>query len=126
MLLVEVLESRILVEDIHALPLREDQRAALSVSFTTAVRAIMKGSIVVAIVQGTLGGAIFWLLDIRAPLVWGAVMMIFALLPVIGTGLIWGPAAIYLLRNYLRICTPFSIEMSVSNGFSPRRPRGTC
>jgi hypothetical protein len=36
------------------------------------------------------------------------------------------PAAIYLLRNYLRICTPFSIEMSVSNGFSPRRPRGTC
>ena len=83
----------------RALPLRENQRAALSVSFTTAVRAIVKGSIVVAIVQGTLGGVIFWLLDIRAPLVWGAVMMIFALLPVIGTGLIWGPTAIYLLAT---------------------------
>lgn len=82
-----------------ALPLRRDQRAALALSFTTAVRAIVKGSIVVALVQGALGGLIFWLLDIRAPLVWGAVMMIFSLLPVIGTGLIWGPAAIYLLAT---------------------------
>lgn len=83
----------------RAIPLRADQRAALLVSFTTAVRAIVKGSIVVALVQGALGGIIFWLLDIRAPLVWGAVMMVFALLPVIGTGLIWGPAAIYLLAT---------------------------
>jgi predicted PurR-regulated permease PerM len=82
-----------------ALPLRGDQKAALSASFTTAVRAIVKGSIVVALVQGTLGGLIFWFLGIRAPLVWGAVMMIFSLLPVIGTGLIWGPAAIYLLAT---------------------------
>jgi predicted PurR-regulated permease PerM len=83
----------------EAIPLRADQRAALLVSFTTAVRAIVKGSIVVALVQGALGGLIFWLLDIRAPLVWGAVMMAFALLPVIGTGLVWGPAAIYLLAT---------------------------
>jgi len=74
-------------------------KTALLVSFTTAVRAIVKGSIVVALVQGALGGLIFWLLDIRAPLVWGAVMMAFALLPVIGTGLIWGPAAMYLLAT---------------------------
>ena len=83
----------------RAVPLRGAQRDALSVGFTTAVRAIVKGSIVVALVQGALGGLIFWLLDIRAPLVWGAVMMIFSLLPVIGTGLIWGPAAIYLLAT---------------------------
>ena len=80
-----------------AVPLRRAQKDALSVGFTTAVRAIVKGSIVVALVQGALGGLIFWLLDIRAPLVWGAVMMVFSLLPVIGTGLIWGPAAVYLL-----------------------------
>lgn len=82
-----------------AIPLRADQRTALLIGFTTAVRAIVKGSIVVALVQGALGGLIFWLLDIRAPLVWGAVMMVFSLLPVIGTGLIWGPAAIYLLAT---------------------------
>jgi predicted PurR-regulated permease PerM len=83
----------------RALPLRREQRAALSVSFTTAVRAIVKGSIVVALVQGTLGGLIFWFLDIRAPLVWGAVMMIFSMLPVVGTGLIWGPTAVWLIAT---------------------------
>ena len=83
----------------RAVPLRGAQRDELSKGFTTAVRAIVKGSIVVALVQGALGGFIFWLLDIRAPLVWGAVMMVFSLLPVIGTGLIWGPAAVYLLAT---------------------------
>lgn len=83
----------------RALPLRREQTAALSASFTTAVRAIVKGSIVVALVQGTLGGLIFWFLGIRAPLVWGAVMTIFALLPVVGTGLIWAPAAVWLIAT---------------------------
>lgn len=57
----------------------------------------MKGGIVVALAQGTFGGLIFWVLDIRAPVLWGAVMAIFALLPMVGTGFVWGPTAIYLL-----------------------------
>jgi predicted PurR-regulated permease PerM len=81
----------------NAIPLGADQRQALLDRFTVTVRAIVKGSIVVALVQGALGGLAFWLLGIRAPVLWGAVMAVFSLLPVMGTGLIWGPAAIYLL-----------------------------
>lgn len=80
-----------------AMPLRTDHRQALLDRFTVAVRAIVKGSIVVALVQGALGGLVFWLLDIRAPVLWGAVMAVFSLLPVMGTSLIWGPVAVYLL-----------------------------
>ena len=81
----------------NAMPLRADQRQALLDRFTVAVRAIVKGSVAVALVQGALGALVFWILDIRAPLLWGAVMAVFSLLPVMGTSLVWGPAAIYLL-----------------------------
>ena len=67
--------------------------------FTTVIRATVKGSIVVAIVQGILGGLTFYLLDIHAPLLWGVVMGLLSLVPAIGTGLIWVPVGIYLLAT---------------------------
>jgi len=81
----------------EAIPLRGDQQTALAEKFTITIRAIVKGSVVVALVQGALGGLIFALLDIRAPVLWGALMAILALLPVVGTGLVWVPVAIYLM-----------------------------
>lgn len=78
-------------------PLHKEQRSALFDKFTTVIRATVKGSIVVAIVQGILGGLIFAILDIRAALLWGVVMGLLSLIPAVGTGLIWAPVAIYLL-----------------------------
>lgn len=83
----------------NAVPLRAEQERALVDRFTVAVRAIVKGSIVVALVQGVLGGLIFWLLDMRAPVLWGAVMAVLSLLPFVGAGLVWAPVAIYLLAT---------------------------
>jgi predicted PurR-regulated permease PerM len=48
-------------------------------------------------VQGTLGGLAFLVLGIPGPMLWGAVMALFSLLPVVGTFMIWGPVAAYLL-----------------------------
>jgi predicted PurR-regulated permease PerM len=56
----------------------------------------VKGNLLVAAVQGMLGGLIFWALDIRGALLWGVVMTLLSLIPVVGAGLIWGPVAIYL------------------------------
>jgi predicted PurR-regulated permease PerM len=78
-------------------PLRAEQRRALFDKFTTVIRATVKGSIVVAIVQGILGGLIFAILDIRGALLWGVVMGLLSLIPAVGTGLVWVPVAIYLL-----------------------------
>jgi predicted PurR-regulated permease PerM len=50
----------------------------------------------VAAMQGVLGGIIFWLLQIPAPVLWGVVMAVVSLLP-IGSALIWLPVALYLL-----------------------------
>lgn len=77
----------------------DDLRQALFGRFALTINAIVKGGVVVALAQATLGGLIFWVLDIRGPALWGAVMAIFALLPMVGTGLVWGPAAIYLLAS---------------------------
>jgi predicted PurR-regulated permease PerM len=82
-----------------AIPLRADQQRALLAKFTVVVRATVKGGVVVALLQGALGGLIFWFLDIRAALLWAAVMALLALLPVVGAGLIWVPVAIYLLAT---------------------------
>ena len=59
----------------------------------------MKGNILVAIVQGTLGGLAFWVLGVHAPILWGVVMAFLSLLPAIGAALIWGPVAFYLLAT---------------------------
>lgn len=83
----------------EAIPLRADQRRALFDKFTTVIRATVKGSIVVAIVQGILGGLIFAFLDIRAALLWGVVMGLFSLIPAVGTGIVWVPVSLYLLAT---------------------------
>jgi predicted PurR-regulated permease PerM len=60
------------------------------------IYATVYGSLGVAAAQGLLGGLMFWMLGFPAPLLWGSVMMLFALIPVAGTAMIWLPAAIFL------------------------------
>ena len=82
-----------------AIPLRKGQLQAITMRFTVAIRSILKGTIIVALVQGALGGLIFWILGIHAPALWGALMAVLSLLPVLGAGLVWAPTAIYLLAT---------------------------
>ncbi|GKS84295.1 MULTISPECIES: AI-2E family transporter [unclassified Acidovorax] len=79
----------------QAVPLDEEHKRQLASKFTTVIRATVKGNIVVAAVQGALGGGIFWILGIQGPILWGVLMAFLSLLPAIGAGLIWGPVAIY-------------------------------
>ena len=44
------------------------------------MRATVKGSLLVAMAQGALGGLIFWMLDIRAAVLWGVVMTLLSLI----------------------------------------------
>jgi predicted PurR-regulated permease PerM len=80
-------------------PLAGQQRSDLFAKFATVIRATIKGSIVVAIVQGVIGGIVFWIIGIQAALLWGVVMGFLSLLPAVGTGLIWVPVAIYLFAT---------------------------
>jgi predicted PurR-regulated permease PerM len=80
-----------------AIPLRPAQQRSLFETFSVVIRATVKGTLVVAVIQGALGGLIFWLLGIHAPLLWAVVMAVVSLVPAVGAALIWLPVALYLL-----------------------------
>ncbi|MEZ2744816.1 AI-2E family transporter [Halopseudomonas bauzanensis] len=83
----------------RAIPLGEGYKQHLLSKFTTVIKATVKGNIAVAVVQGALGGFIFWALGLQGALLWGVIMAVLSLLPAVGAGLIWGPVAIYFLAT---------------------------
>lgn len=93
-------DGRTLAERIEeAIPLQAEQKSALFRKFTIVIRATVKGDMLVALLQGALGGLMFWFLGIGAPLLWAVLMAFLSLLPAIGAGLVWMPVAIYLLAS---------------------------
>src|SRR5262249_43004043 len=82
----------------YAIPLRNELLHTLSRRFTDVIRATVKGNLVVAAVQGFFGGLIFWFFVIHAPGLWGVLLAFMSLLPA-GSGLVWGPVAIYLIAT---------------------------
>jgi predicted PurR-regulated permease PerM len=57
------------------------------------------GSLLVALIQGTMGGLMFWLVGLPSPVVWGAIMCLLAVVPNLGTFVVWTPAALMLALN---------------------------
>lgn len=81
------------------IPLPAEQQKALLLKFTVVIRATVKGDLLVALLQGALGGFIFWILGVGPPMLWAVVMAFLSLLPVVGAGLVWVPVAIYFLAT---------------------------
>jgi predicted PurR-regulated permease PerM len=79
------------------LPLSHDEVNDLFRIVSDTVYATVYGSVVVAAVQGSMGGIMFWILGLPAPLLWGFVMAVLATIPVLGTFVIWMPAALFLM-----------------------------
>jgi predicted PurR-regulated permease PerM len=61
------------------------------------IHATIYGLLVVSFVQGLLGGLMFWWLGLPAPLLWGVVMALLAVVPILGAFVVWLPAALFLL-----------------------------
>jgi predicted PurR-regulated permease PerM len=88
--------SKLIELIIHALPLGDERERLLFAKFAEVTRATVKGNLLIAIIQGALGGLIFWVLGIKGAVLWGVVMAIVSLIPAVGAALVWVPAAIYL------------------------------
>jgi len=67
--------------------------------FAQVSKATLKGTLVVALVQGSIGGIVFACLGIPAALLWGVAMTLLALLPVGGSAIVWFPTVIILLAQ---------------------------
>jgi predicted PurR-regulated permease PerM len=81
----------------RAVPLAPAHKRELLDKFATVIRATVKGSLLVAAIQGTLGGLAFWFLGIHAALLWGVLMAFLSLVPAVGAALVWAPVAIWFL-----------------------------
>jgi len=79
------------------MPLAHVESAQVTHKVRDMISAVVYGTLLVALVQGTLGGLIFRWLELPAPLLWGAVMALVAVLPIFGAALVWVPAAAWLL-----------------------------
>jgi predicted PurR-regulated permease PerM len=80
----------------YLLPLKSAQTEVVMESLRKISRSVLVGGFSVAVLQGVAGGMGFAFVGIPA-LFWGAVMVFAAFVPVVGTGLVWGPAVIVLL-----------------------------
>ncbi len=79
------------------LPLQDKYEAMLLRRFAETTQAIMQGTLLIAILQGTIGGLVLWMVGIGAPALWGVVMTILSIIPAIGPSLVLLPAGVYLI-----------------------------
>ena len=82
---------------IHLVPLSAERKQDLSTSLGGVTRGVVVGTLVTALVQGTLIGIGFAIAGLPSPLVFGAVGALASLIPVVGTALVWVPAVLSLL-----------------------------
>ena len=80
----------------NSLPLNDAQSLAIMERAKEGVGASVYGVLAIAIIQGTLGGLAFWILGVPSAIVWGVVMTFLSMIPMLGSFLVWVPAAIYL------------------------------
>lgn len=83
----------------RAIPLAPSHKQQLWEKFATVVRATVKGNLLVAAIQGALGGLAFWYLGVGGALLWAVVMAALSLLPAIGAAMVWLPVALYFLAT---------------------------
>lgn len=78
-------------------PLGDEYEELLYERFTSTARATLKGTFIIGVIQGTLGGLLFWATGIQGALIWAVLMIFLSIIPAAGAALVWVPAAIIML-----------------------------
>jgi len=79
------------------LPMSEDLKSHLTGRLKEVIEASIYGGVLVAALQGILGGVIFWIIGLPSPIFWGTAMAVLSLIPIVGPYLIYIPAAVILM-----------------------------
>jgi predicted PurR-regulated permease PerM len=78
-------------------PLRHEHEDRIIEKFRGLAVATFGGSLAVAAIQGAAGGLVFLFFGLPSPLLWGAVIALLSLVPLVGTAFVWGPLVVYYL-----------------------------
>jgi len=88
---------RLLKRLMHLSPLGDRYETMLYERFTSTTRATLKGTLLVGLVQGSLGGIVFYLAGVQGALIWGLIMAAASIVPALGSSIVWLPAGIIAL-----------------------------
>ncbi len=106
-------------------PLRAEYGERIFQKFRAMTLATFGGSLVTALLHGTVGGVIFVCFGLPAPLLWGAVMAFLSLVPVVGTGVVWVPLVVYyfltgaVIRGIILMVIVAAVVVTVDNVVKP-------
>lgn len=81
------------------LPLGDKREERLIAKFVSTTRAVVKGTLIVGVVQGSLGGLLFSIAGIKGAALWGVFMTIVSVIPALGAIIVWLPAGLILLAT---------------------------
>lgn len=94
------LRGRRLVDGlVDLVPMRPGHTRRILERLESTVQGVFLGTLATVAVQGLVGAAGFWLLGFQNAVLWGVLLAAAGLVPLVGTGLVWGPAAIYLATS---------------------------
>ena len=117
--------DKFLGKAVRVFSLGQGREKVLYERFVATARATLKVTLIIGGIQGTLGGLLFWLTGIEGPLMWGAVMIFTAIVPVVGCSIIWAPAGILMLltghiwEGILILAVGFLVISTVDNLLRP-------
>ncbi len=92
-------QDRLIKFIIAVSPMPDDEDRLLIEKFQEIANAILKGNGICGLIQGVLGGAVFAIMGLSSPILWGGIMAILAFLPIFGIGLVMIPTAIILMLS---------------------------
>jgi len=75
------------------IPLDREYKNAILARFTAVARATVKGTLLIALVQGSLSGLTLWIFGVGSPFLWGVVATLLSIIPLVGAWLVLYPAA---------------------------------
>jgi predicted PurR-regulated permease PerM len=89
--------DKLLAKILYYLPLKAEDENRLVAKFTSVTRATLKGTGLIGLLQGGLAGLAFAVVGIQGAVFWGTIMAVLSIIPAVGTGLVWFPAAVILI-----------------------------
>ena len=93
-----LVESKTIIKKIMYLsPLKDEYETVLTGKFSSMVRATLKGTLIVGVIQGTLGGMMFAIAGVPSFVIWGIIMIGLSIIPAIGSALVWAPVGIIMI-----------------------------
>jgi predicted PurR-regulated permease PerM len=117
--------DRFLRMAMKVIPLGMGREKFLYERFIVTARSTLKVTLIIGGIQGALGGIVFFATDIEGALIWGLLMILMAIVPVVGCSIIWAPAGILMLltghiwEGILILAVGFLVISTVDNLLRP-------